>query len=146
MRECVLRTRAYALTASGNTTSAGLLFAVHPVHVEAVASLVGRADLLGTLFATLAFACYYRARFAQHTVRSFPRTPPAECASKICDARKRGTRANLLLLAAVCMRTQHSHAAWVLLYAVLALCAALSKEVAFTVLLITILCVPPAHP
>src|SRR3989441_12630315 len=34
--------------------AAGLLFAVHPVHVEAVANIVGRAELMATLFATLA--------------------------------------------------------------------------------------------
>lgn len=33
---------------------AGLLFAVHPVHVEAVANVVGRAELMATLFALLA--------------------------------------------------------------------------------------------
>jgi hypothetical protein len=33
---------------------AGLVFAVHPVHVEAVANLVGRADLMATLFTVLA--------------------------------------------------------------------------------------------
>jgi hypothetical protein len=33
--------------------AAGLLFAVHPVHVEAVANIVGRAELMATLFATL---------------------------------------------------------------------------------------------
>lgn len=34
--------------------AAGLLFAVHPVHVEAVANVVGRAELMATLFACLA--------------------------------------------------------------------------------------------
>ena len=33
---------------------AGLLFAVHPVHVEAVANVVGRAELMATLFTVLA--------------------------------------------------------------------------------------------
>ena len=33
---------------------AGLLFAVHPVHVEAVANLVGRAELMAALFTVLA--------------------------------------------------------------------------------------------
>jgi protein O-mannosyl-transferase len=33
---------------------AGLLFAVHPVHVEAVANLVGRAELMAALFTILA--------------------------------------------------------------------------------------------
>jgi len=34
--------------------AAGLLFAVHPVHVEAVANIVGRAELMAALFALLA--------------------------------------------------------------------------------------------
>lgn len=34
---------------------ASLLFACHPVHVEAVSSLVGRAELMGALFALLSF-------------------------------------------------------------------------------------------
>jgi len=37
---------------------AGLLFAAHPVHVEAVANVVGRAELMATLFAVL---CVYAA-------------------------------------------------------------------------------------
>jgi hypothetical protein len=38
--------------------AAALLFAVHPVHVEAVANLVGRAEVLATLF-TVAAALLY---------------------------------------------------------------------------------------
>src|SRR6266487_1072607 len=34
--------------------AAGLLFAVHPVHVEAVANIVGRAELMAALFAIVA--------------------------------------------------------------------------------------------
>src|SRR2546427_3692860 len=34
--------------------AAGLLFAVHPVHVEAVANVVGRAELMAALFTVLA--------------------------------------------------------------------------------------------
>ena len=37
---------------------AGLAFAAHPVHVEAVTGVVGRADVLGTLLAILAFLAY----------------------------------------------------------------------------------------
>lgn len=37
---------------------AGLLFAVHPVHSEAVAGIVGRADLLACLFTLVAFLAY----------------------------------------------------------------------------------------
>jgi tetratricopeptide (TPR) repeat protein len=37
---------------------AGLLFAVHPVHVEAVANVVGRAEVLATIFTVTAAICY----------------------------------------------------------------------------------------
>ncbi|KAK1341963.1 hypothetical protein QTO34_016715 [Cnephaeus nilssonii] len=40
---------------------AALLFAVHPVHTECVAGVVGRADLLGALFFLLSFLGYCRA-------------------------------------------------------------------------------------
>ncbi|HEU4588566.1 MAG TPA: hypothetical protein VFS11_07960 [Gemmatimonadales bacterium] len=40
--------------------AAGLVFAVHPVHVEAVANLVGRAEVLATIF-VLAAVLLYRA-------------------------------------------------------------------------------------
>lgn len=45
---------------SSNTCAllAGLLFAVHPIHTEAVSSVVGRADLLCALFYLLSFLSY----------------------------------------------------------------------------------------
>jgi len=39
---------------------AGLLFAVHPIHVEAVAGIVGRAELLAALFSLLALLLLIR--------------------------------------------------------------------------------------
>lgn len=45
------------LTPAG-AVAAGLLFAVHPVHVEAVANVVGRAEVLATLFAVAAVLAY----------------------------------------------------------------------------------------
>lgn len=36
------------------------LFAVHPVHADAVASVVGRADILSCVFFMLSFLCYSR--------------------------------------------------------------------------------------
>ncbi len=38
--------------------TAALMFAVHPVHCEAVASIVGRADILANIFFVLSFLCY----------------------------------------------------------------------------------------
>ena len=40
------------------TFLAGLLFALHPVHTEAVAGIVGRADVGACLFFLLSFNCY----------------------------------------------------------------------------------------
>ncbi|CAG5927531.1 unnamed protein product [Menidia menidia] len=42
------------------TLLAGLLFAVHPVHTEAVAGVVGRADVGAALFFLLSLLCYGR--------------------------------------------------------------------------------------
>lgn len=40
---------------------AAMLFSVHPIHVEAVSGIVGRADLLATLISTLAIGIYFKA-------------------------------------------------------------------------------------
>ena len=40
---------------------AGLLFAVHPIHTEAVAGLVGRTELLSGVFYIVAFLTYRKA-------------------------------------------------------------------------------------
>ncbi|KAH7724326.1 Protein F38B6.6 [Aphelenchoides avenae] len=51
-------------TLASSTTScqqcylAAVLFAVHPIHTEAVCNLVGRAELLMSIFALGAFLCY----------------------------------------------------------------------------------------
>jgi tetratricopeptide (TPR) repeat protein len=42
-------------------TVAGILFAIHPVHVDAVASIVGRAELLCAFFVLLAIAAHHEA-------------------------------------------------------------------------------------
>ena len=47
---------ALRLAGSRAALAAGIIFAVHPVHVEAVANVVGRAELMATLFAVL---CVY---------------------------------------------------------------------------------------
>ncbi|CAL1287576.1 unnamed protein product [Larinioides sclopetarius] len=43
---------------------AGLLFATHPVHTEAITGVVGRAEILSSLFFLLAFLCYTNAATA----------------------------------------------------------------------------------
>lgn len=42
--------------------AAGLIFAVHPVHTEAVSSIAGRSDILVTLFGTAALLCHLSRR------------------------------------------------------------------------------------
>lgn len=51
------------LPGRGAALASALLFAVHPVHVEAVANIVGRAELLAALFALLAWRAHRRDRW-----------------------------------------------------------------------------------
>ncbi|XP_059826492.1 protein O-mannosyl-transferase TMTC4 isoform X2 [Hypanus sabinus] len=50
---------------------AALLFAVHPVHTESVAGIVGRADLLCALFFLLSFISYCKAFGKYHVAAEF---------------------------------------------------------------------------
>jgi hypothetical protein len=52
----------------GAALVAGLAFAVHPVHVEAVANVAGRAELLSTVLALSALLAYLRGRLARMAV------------------------------------------------------------------------------
>ncbi len=54
---CVLAARFMSPPAA---LAVGLLFALHPVHVEAVANVVGRAEVLATLFVILSALAYLR--------------------------------------------------------------------------------------
>ncbi|XP_050738471.1 protein O-mannosyl-transferase TMTC2-like, partial [Eriocheir sinensis] len=54
---------------------AGSLFAAHPVHVEAVAGVVGRAELLAALAFCLALAAYTRYLRGRATGRAWGRRP-----------------------------------------------------------------------
>ena len=47
---------------AGGSLAAALAFAVHPVHVEAVANVAGRAELLSTALALLGLVAYARGR------------------------------------------------------------------------------------
>ncbi|KAF7248493.1 Protein O-mannosyl-transferase TMTC3 [Varanus komodoensis] len=53
-----------------NRTSlvASLLFAVHPIHTEAVTGVVGRAELLSSIFFLAAFLSYTRSRGPENTI------------------------------------------------------------------------------
>lgn len=89
------------------------LFAVHPVHADAVASVVGRADVLSCVFFMLSFLCYgrhVRARAAhphqQHQPQ--PHQNPAGCrrprsaAGGKTGADRPGDRANAATAYLVC--------------------------------------------
>uniref|UniRef100_A0A6Q2XCA8 dolichyl-phosphate-mannose--protein mannosyltransferase n=1 Tax=Esox lucius TaxID=8010 RepID=A0A6Q2XCA8_ESOLU len=47
---------------------ATLLFAVHPIHTEAVTGVVGRAELLSSIFLLAAFLTYTRSKGADHSI------------------------------------------------------------------------------
>ncbi|XP_066579736.1 protein O-mannosyl-transferase TMTC2 [Amia ocellicauda] len=54
------------------TLLSGLLFASHPVHTEAVAGIVGRADVGAALFFLLSLLCYVRhCALRRHSARSW---------------------------------------------------------------------------
>ncbi|XP_022378405.1 transmembrane and TPR repeat-containing protein 1 isoform X1 [Enhydra lutris kenyoni] len=58
----------------GLAFATALLFAVHPVHTEAVAGIVGRADVLACLLFLLAFLSYNRSVDQHHVGECFPPT------------------------------------------------------------------------
>lgn len=63
----LLVTRLALLALSGNEAGAalaGALFAAHPVHVEAVAGIVGRAEILAAIGVLGAILCHHRAQAA----------------------------------------------------------------------------------
>lgn len=65
--ELFLRKSRYQKSISETALYASLLFAVHPVHSESVAGLVGRADLLSSIFFFLALIIYENSRVAHGT-------------------------------------------------------------------------------
>ncbi|XP_029290183.1 protein O-mannosyl-transferase TMTC3 [Cottoperca gobio] len=66
---CVLFLRVCRLFLD-NTSSlvAALLFAVHPIHTEAVTGVVGRAELLSSIFLLAAFLAYTRSTGTDHSI------------------------------------------------------------------------------
>ncbi|XP_037088175.1 LOW QUALITY PROTEIN: protein O-mannosyl-transferase Tmtc3-like [Pollicipes pollicipes] len=65
---CILYFRLCALFAPDSCSFlASLLFAIHPVHTEAVTGVVGRAELLSSLFFIGAFMAYARSTQSPHT-------------------------------------------------------------------------------
>ncbi|XP_072510517.1 protein O-mannosyl-transferase TMTC1 isoform X3 [Notamacropus eugenii] len=53
-----------------------LIFAVHPIHTEAVTGIVGRADVLACLLFLLAFLSYNRSMDLLYIGEHFPKTSP----------------------------------------------------------------------
>lgn len=62
---------AHRLVGARAALVAGLLFAVHPVHVEAVANIVGRAELMAALFATLSVIAALSGRAVGWSIAAF---------------------------------------------------------------------------
>ncbi|KAI5739973.1 hypothetical protein M8J77_025762 [Diaphorina citri] len=50
---------------------AGLVFATHPIHTEAVAGVVGRADILACIFFLLSFLSYHETNNKAIDVRTY---------------------------------------------------------------------------
>ncbi|XP_065216736.1 protein O-mannosyl-transferase TMTC2-like [Planococcus citri] len=66
---------------SSTQTTATLLFAVHPVHCEAVASVVGRADILANVFFILSFLCYIEHVKLRNKIAGYVEVPTAAAAT-----------------------------------------------------------------
>ncbi|XP_069690300.1 protein O-mannosyl-transferase Tmtc2 [Periplaneta americana] len=107
----------------------GLLFAAHPIHTEAVAGVVGRADVAACIFYLLSFQCYVahvrhrdklrRSSCAQTCTRCrYPRAHAHCCEHGVLDA----SRGRQWLCMCGCV--------------LFASCAILSKETGVTVLML----------
>lgn len=86
----------------------GFLFAVHPIHADAVASVVGRAELLMALFALLAIWYYLKARGSQFQKGRRYFLVCAACYVLACLAKENGIATPALILIAeisVCLRS-----------------------------------------
>ncbi|XP_066505392.1 protein O-mannosyl-transferase TMTC3 [Hoplias malabaricus] len=66
---CILFLRFCRLLLDRSTSLvAALLFAVHPIHTEAVTGVVGRAELLSSIFLLAAFLAYTKSKGTNHTI------------------------------------------------------------------------------
>lgn len=70
---CVLFLRVCRLFLDKNSSLvAALLFAVHPIHTEAVTGVVGRAELLSSIFLLAAFLAYTKSTSPDHSIVWMP--------------------------------------------------------------------------
>lgn len=120
-------------TTSASALAAALLFGVHPVHVDAVASLVGRAEVLAGIFFALSVACYARS-IAPRRVFASPAANRDESAAACSGwpALARGAVSSAWVAAALLCMTA----------------GLLSKEVGITAVAVFLAleAVPPPHP
>jgi hypothetical protein len=65
---CLARSLFHPRASGLPTAVAGFLFAAHPIHTEAVAGIVGRADVGAAIFFLLAFFSYRRYTWARSTL------------------------------------------------------------------------------
>ncbi|XP_062403453.1 protein O-mannosyl-transferase TMTC3 [Sardina pilchardus] len=66
---CILFMRVCRLFLDGMSSLwAASLFAVHPIHTEAVTGVVGRAELLSSIFLLAAFLAYTKSRSPDHSI------------------------------------------------------------------------------
>ncbi|XP_018895738.2 protein O-mannosyl-transferase TMTC2 [Bemisia tabaci] len=104
--------------------STSLLFAVHPIHTENVAGIVGRADILSCIFFLLSFLFYLKhVRVRYRCIKSFAE-PPRE------SARKRWAEG-----ASCATRNECLKWFWLCSSLLMAVCSTLCKETGITVLL-----------
>src|ERR1051326_6449646 len=85
-----------------------MLFALHPIHTEAVTSIVGRAEMLMSLFSLLAMQYYLKARSAPQPLARHLFVSCMLCYLLACFSKENGiTVPALLLLAEVtlCLHT-----------------------------------------
>ena len=106
----------------------GFLFSVHPIHTEAVAGIVGRADITACIFYIISFLSYvkhvrYRIRISNY--RSFYKSPSHKYL--MCLSGSEEISNGYLWLQCI---------GWLILCLVASACAMLSKESGLTVLVV----------
>ena len=94
---------------------AALLFAVHPVHTEAVANLTARADVLATLLVLCAIACYLAAARARRAAaQGLALVSAAACFAAACLSKENGLTLLPFLVGLEVFRpdTVHGRSTW----------------------------------